>query len=691
MVPSREDESEWSDLLKIREVICDELDQSRGVEVEKWWSGLGAEEPVHPVTDRGLAVYAPFDDVKEGKATMVVRGKSVSVDVFGAAPANDHPHGTRGVRFLKKGGINVSAGSIFQPDEPVTVSMWVRTPDDVKGLMLLSQWGEEDKEKNVPKTGWNIEVIADGAFEMPLRDHEGTLCNTLMPSETPLNPDAWQHIAIRYSGGQSASSITYFIDGEQRVGRRLRDVKISDRFGEHLADILTLGPEAERGGISDVRIFSRWLVDEEVGLLAKEFAWKNLVSKKPRWSEMTKQERKLAECYYRCNEDKESVNLAYVLGETKARSDYLYARSPTTMVMKEKETPATAHVLIRGEYDQRGEVVRPNTPAILPSMEWDGPRNRLDLARWLVNGKNPLTARVTVNRIWQNLFGTGLVKTSEDFGVMGEKPTHPQLLDWLASELQESGWDVKALIRLIVTSATYRQDSTVRPESLAIDPHNRYLARSARRRLDAEVLRDQALAVAGILDPTMGGPSVKPYQPPGVWKAVAFEVSNTNEFKLDRIDRLHRRSIYTFWKRTAIPPAFAAFDAPSREECAVRRERTNTPLQALVLMNDVQHIEAARKLAEWIISDNPDDSSRELAREAFYRVVRRPATEEDIEDLVELETMVSYLYQGQSEEARQLISVGKLPVDDSLDPVAVAAWTVVVNALLNRDDVINQS
>ncbi|MDF1754794.1 MAG: DUF1553 domain-containing protein [Verrucomicrobiales bacterium] len=681
VVPTPEHEAEWNQLDQTQKAIEQKLNLLRPREVETWWNQTPAAERLnpHPVPENNLAVYLPLE------------GGARSKEIPGSEAAPNHPNGDRGLLFPKNGGLDLAVDQIFTPESPVTITMWVKTPASIKGMTLLSQQAAADKEKKTKGTGWVLKVAANGGFDMTVTDEKGTAAKSLMPSETPLKPNAWQQIAVRYSGGQASSSFSFFVDGEWRMVRRSNDTKISNQFGDHLPKTIKIAPAAAGGGISDLRIHSRWLLDDELKLLADEFVWRKLVEKKPDWKDLSPEEKELAIRYYQFNEDKESIQLALELGKTRPRSDYLYARSPTTLVMKEEPTPAMAHVLIRGEYDQRGASVKADTPAVLPPLNPDGTADRLDLAKWLVKSDHPLTARVTVNRIWQSIFGTGLVKTSEDFGIMGEKPTHPELLDWLAAEFIESGWDVKSLVRLMVTSATYRQDSKVTEKHIQLDPENRYLARGARRRLDAEVIRDQALAVSGILDRTQGGPSVKPYQPSGIWKTVAFAGSNTNQFKQDSLDKLHRRSVYTFWKRTAIHPAFSAFDAPSREDCAVRRERTNTPLQALVLLNDVQHVEAARKLAEYLISKFPDDTSQQRASRAFLRIVGRPATAPDLNDLVALSEMARQQYQSHPGEAAKLASTGDLPINESLDPIAVGAWTLVINALLNRDDVINQS
>ena len=356
--------------------------------------------------------------------------------------------------------------------------------------------------------------------------------------------------------------------------------------------------------------------------------------------------------------------------------------------MAERPTKPRAWVLQRGEYDQRQEEVSPAVPAVLPPLPKGASANRLGLAKWLVHPDHPLTARVMVNRLWQSFFGTGLVKTSEDFGVMGERPSHPELLDWLAVEFVESGWNVNYMIRLIVTSATYQQYAGAKPEMFRLDPDNRLLARGPRVRLDAEVLRDQALDISGLLVRKMGGPTVKPYQPAGLWKVVAITGSNTRIFNKDEGEKLYRRSLYTFWKRTSPPPSMAAFNAPTREQCTVRRERTNTPIQALVLMNDPQYVEAARHLAEHALRHTKDARTR--AMWMTERALRHPGTEADVKDLVSLAEAILPVFKENPDRALKLIQTGDSKADEKLDAAELAAWTIVANTLMNRDDFINK-
>lgn len=695
VVPKEENRGEWEALTATREALADKVASFKNGEgVAAWWNRRAGEAGKldHPVAPEGLALYLPLDDIKDGKASALVYGESVSVDLQKAVPASDHPYGKRGIRFPERGGLQIPFRTPFTPGSEVTFSYWLRTPDEVTNQDMIRLDSPANKEKKLPQTGWTISGGDRGNLTLNIFDKTGTGIRNLMPAETPLTPRSWQHIAIRYTGGQANSSITFFVDGERRFGRRNTDTQgKSEKFAEHLPELLKIGQSAVTGGISDLRIFSRSLSPEEMSLLKNEFELRRLAREKPRFDELTTGERELVSSLYahRFNEEAIAANLKWMA--TERRHDYLYARNPTTQIFQEEEGGAMARILIRGEYDNLGEAVPAATPAVFPAMETKGPANRLDLAKWLFRPDHPMTARVTVNRLWQNVFGTGLVKTAGDFGIMGEKPTHPGLLDFLAKRFIESGWDMKAMLRFMVTSATYRQSAVRSPAMLASDPSNRFLSAGPRRRLDAEVIRDQALAVSGILDRKIGGESVRPYQPPGVWKPVAFAGSNTREFVQDPVEKIHRRSVYTFWKRTAIHPAFSAFNAPNREECSVVRERTNTPLQALVLLNDVQHVEAARVLAETLLKNSPEKDDAARIDDAFLRVVGHPAEAADRTDLAALLEMARNQYGSDIGKAKALHGTGDLPHDESLDPVEAASWTLLINALMNRDDVINQS
>jgi len=361
---------------------------------------------------------------------------------------------------------------------------------------------------------------------------------------------------------------------------------------------------------------------------------------------------------------------------------------PSTMVMKELAQPRAAYVLKRGEYDKPGDKVERGLPAVLPPLPSNAPLNRLGLARWLVSPEHPLTARVWVNRQWEKFFGTGLVKTVDNFGLQSEPPSHPELLDWLATEFVRLKWDMKALQKLIVTSATYRQASHVTPMLLKRDPENRLLARGPRFRLPAELVRDQALAASGLLVEKIGGPSVRPYMPEGVWDETS-KYGDLRGYKHDAGDGLYRRSLYTIWKRTAAPPTMLMFDSPSREVCAVKRARTNTPLQALALLNEVTYVEAARTLAQRMMLSGGSSPSERIGW-GFRRVTGRLPDAAELEILVRGYERQSAKYRADVDGARKLITLGASPPDAKLDVAELAAYTLTANVLLNLDEVVTK-
>ncbi len=374
---------------------------------------------------------------------------------------------------------------------------------------------------------------------------------------------------------------------------------------------------------------------------------------------------------------------------TEARKKLLDS-TPETMIMADTESRET-FVLGRGQYDQRGEKVTPGVPASLPAMAEESPRNRLGLARWLVDPAHPLTARVTANRIWQHHFGTGLVKSAEDFGIQGDRPSHPDLLDWLATELVRLKWDLKAFQRLIVTSATYRQSSRRGPESRRLDPNNRLLSGGPHGRLPAEVIRDQALFVSGLLVERIGGPSVKPYQPAKMWTEIAGPTTDAykNGYIQDTGENLYRRTIYTFWRRAIPPPGLQIFDAAGREVCQARRERTNTPLQALALMNDVTYVEAARALATRLIREG-GSTHAERAAFGFRLATSRRPTPPELAILTRALERHLATYRENPDAAGKLIAVGESKPDPEIEAAELAAHTALANTLLNLDETITK-
>jgi hypothetical protein len=503
-------------------------------------------------------------------------------------------------------------------------------------------------------------------------------------TERKLELNKWHHVAASYDGSRSVEGVKMYIDGQPvKLTVLLDDLNQSFQVKEPLR-IGAGGPPDYRfrGSIDEVMVWRGVLADDEISAVADPYSLKTIANL-PAMKRSKTQSKKLAWHFLEnaAPQEVQETWRAFVAAqeERKTFADSL----PTVMVMKERETPQDTFLLVRGSYLRRGEKVTPGVPAFLPDLPSGAPNNRLGLAKWLVDGSNPLTARVMVNRLWQMYFGVGLVKSVEDFGSQGEWPSNPALLDWLATEFISSGWDLKEMNRLIVTSATYRQSSKVSPALSARDPENRLMARGPRLRLSAEMVRDQALAVSGLLVDKVGGPSVKPYQPAGLWK----ELSGGQDYKQDHGPSLYRRSLYTFWKRAAPPPGMMLFDAAGREACTVRETRTNTPLQALAVMNDVTYLEAARALAERTMNEVGGPPLIRLAA-MFRRVLARIPKPGELDVLQRQFEYYSKNGFPSTEAARKYVSYGESPRDEKLPPRELATYTVMASMILNLDETI---
>jgi mono/diheme cytochrome c family protein len=498
-----------------------------------------------------------------------------------------------------------------------------------------------------------------------------------------LEPGRWHHVMAVFDGQrQGAGAISLFVDGM----RAAVDVNNNNLGSNIVADVpFRLGGRSAKEGpaefvsgrvfLQDLRFYDKALTSEDVARLA--------LAGLERGPAMAKSET-LVDLYLIAY-DRSSQMLAAELTGLEAEAKPIRRRGATTLVMAEKaDTKPIAHVLLRGNYTTEGEEVSAATPVALPPMAPDAPRTRLGLARWIMSRQDPLVARVTVNRLWAQLFGAGIVETTEDFGVMGARPTDQNLLDWLAVDFMDSGWNFRQVVKTIVMSATYRQSEAISPGKLEKDPQNKLLSRGPHVRLDAEEIRDQALAASGLLVNNVGGPPVKPYQPEGVWESVAMKESDTRVYVPDTGTNLYRRSLYTYWKRTAPPPNMEILNAPTRETFCTRRERTDTPLQALVTLNDTQFIEASRSLAERaILSSKKFDSRLDEITEPLLGRTMGPG-----ERLVmrKMEQRFQTRYQGDPSDAKALVAVGESKPDPKIPPAELAAWTLVASEILNLDE-----
>jgi hypothetical protein len=652
-------------------------------------------EDAHTTSDAGFQHWLSSPERKQIPqpfASSRLSDVNLQKDIPSSVTLVDGPKGVgKALQFAKDSSVNLPNIPGIDTDKPFTVAAWVKIPKVNESYTLASQM-ETKKEGDADKEwGWSVRVSSNNTepslFSITLRGSDDKFISAQPSPNYGLKPATWYHVIFTYDGSRSRTGLRIYINGNAvpSYGNGLDLAPLNSSIRSTTAPLI-LGKSFEGGEMADFRVLSRRTDEQDAKLLFAADGLQASASKDT--AELSDLERQALRTYYISEVEPSTRKAVAELHQVDAARYEIIRRSAVTFVQEERtDSEPIAHVLNRGLYDQPKEEVHPNVPAVLPPMPQSAPRNRLGLANWLVDPSNPLTARVTVNRFWQQVFGTGIVKTAEDFGSQGEPPTHPELLDWLAVEFRESGWDVKKTLRLLVTSATYRQEALTTPEKLEHDRDNRLLSRGPRYRMDAEMIRDYALAVSGLLVPKVGGPSVKPYQPAKVWEAVAMNESNTRIYTADTGEGLYRRSLYTFWKRSAPPPSMDIFDAPSREECLVRRERTNTPLQALVTMDDPQFVEAARSLAQNALLASHGNVNREVSYMA-NRLLTRDFDEKE-RTVVEnsYRDYLSY-YESDPASATKLVSIGESKPAPSLDTTKLAAMTMVANELMNLDEVL---
>jgi hypothetical protein len=659
-VPNAMDRDRWGTVkgaLADARQRLDSRKQAARPEFDAWLSGARPEMVAETIPAEGLRLHARLGDWDAGP------------------PA-------AGPEAAAVGALEVADAGDFEKDRPFSCGAWVKPSKAGQTGAVVARMDDRDNYR-----GWDLWLDKGRVATHIIHRWQDDAIK--VTANTPLKAGEWSHIVITYDGSSRASGVAIYVNGQIQPTRTQADVlkgsircevplKVGRRHsGSRLAGTL----------VQDVRLYGRALPPREVGRITAADRAVRLVGK-------PKDRRTEAEVnelfgWWLATLDASTQGLRAELAKLEDEEAAIKARGTVAHVMHEKDEEPMAYILARGEYDKRREPVKPATPAVLPPMPPDLPRNRLGLAQWLLRPEHPLTARVTVNRFWQEIFGTGLVRTAGDFGLTGEPPSHPELLDWLAVEFREDGWDVKRFFKLLVTSASYRQAAATTPEKLEKDPQNRLLSRGPRFRMDAEMVRDYALEASGLLSEKLGGPSVKPYQPEGVWEAVAMPESNTRFYKPDRGEALYRRSMYTFWKRAAPPASMDIFNAPSREVCTVRRERTNTPLQALVTLNDPQFVEAARHLAGRAIKDggeSPEGRIDLMAR----RLLARPLRPEEMRIVRASFDDLSAFYRSHPEDAAALLAVGESKPDTSIDPPTLAAWTMLANEMMNLDEVLNK-
>jgi hypothetical protein len=678
-VPLIEDRDRWAsvggELAATEKLIAGRAGAARP-EFDAWLANASIA-PAREI-DSTLALHLPLTE-SEGPLRGLVDGQSREW------PANltriDAPLGK--APLISDAPVDLGDLASFSRGDRVTYGGFVRIEGKPTGAIIARMNPAESFR------GWDLYLMAGQPASHVIDTWQGAANKIYAPE--PLKPDQWHHVMVTFDGsisGHQAGAI--YIDGKRvnaktdpnTVGGTI-ETSVPLRLGSRHGDDSKLNGKV---ALQDFRFYRRLLTPAEIESLAKNSLLQHIASLPA--DQRTKAQVDSLFTYYLANVDAPSRELRTKLDALKAEQETLRSRGSVSLVMEEKKGEPFAHVLTRGVYSDKGEKVAAGTPAILPPMPADAPKNRLGLARWLNDPANPLPARVTMNRTWYYFFGTGIVETPDDFGIMGARPTHPKLLDWLAAEFVDSKWNYRHMLKTIVTSATYRQSGAVSPEQLEKDPANRLLSRGPRYRLDAEQIRDLALAASGLLSPKIGGPSVKPYQPEGIWEAVAMPQSNTRNYREDTGESLYRRSLYTFWKRTAPHPAMEILNAPTREVFCVRRDRTNTPLQAFVTMNDPQFIEASRRLAENAIKASADHQAR--LDHLSARLLSRPLGKEDRQLALDTHQAALAAYKADTAAAAAMISNGASKADPALDPAELAAWTLVASQLLNLDETLNK-
>jgi hypothetical protein len=652
-------------------------------ELKAWEASLTAEQ-IATAGPIGLLSHLPLDEA-EG----VVVGNNVIAEQTGTIKGNALREPGRLGQALKLDGSNyVDAGQIgdFDNTDKFSISVWIQLSSNDIGT-VLSKMDDDNAYR-----GYDL-MIDGGKIAAHFVSHWPDN-GFRIASKNPVSLNQWHHLVVTYDGSKRAQGVKLYVDG---VAQEFDVTTNNELAGSLKTDKpFHIGRRHKsvpfKGLVDDVQLFGNELSATDVSTLAKGETFAQLAEllRTPAAERSAEQQQLLVQ-YFVNQVDATAKALRAEQAELPKRRAEIENEIPATMVMTEPAEPRPAFILKRGQYDQRGDQVESEFPqalsnAVSVAEQGTNRKTRLDLARWLTDPRHPLTARVAVNRWWEMLFGTGLVETSEDFGIQGAFPSHPELLDWLATELIAQKWDQRSILRQIVLSATYRQSSNVTPELLQKDPRNTLLARGPRYRLPAETVRDQALFVSGLFSPRIGGPSVRPYQPEGLWEDVSVE--RRDKYVPDAGEGLYRRSMYTFWKRTCPPPGMATFDAPDREFCLVRRARTNTPLQALVLLNDPTYVEASRKLAErCLTATNEVDARIDLA---FRHVLSRQPDQTERETIRQILDEATEAFTQEPAAAEEYLTIGASPRDMALPPVELAAWSAAISVLMNLDEAISK-
>ena len=664
-----------------------EISKAEKASITEWIEKGGYKKIKNAHLKKGLVGHYPLDN----KLTNVINiSQSPKMErAFSRKEIPSFTKGYTGKGLLLDGDawLRCQDVGIFKRSDAFSIGLWVNIPKTTKEGVIF--------HKNKGTT-----LHSFRGYHLYLKDDklEWAMARTLPEnaiiehtiSEIP--KDEWIHLMVTYDGSSSATGTKIFINGKEAKTKVEKDNLTKDIVFNYLEDIIypePIEPNLKIGArwrgfglknakVDEILVYSRELTAIEVAQIS-QLENNNFLNIEP--IQFTQaQETQLAN-YYLSNFSKNYQAARNDLAKIRTAYADSMENVKEVMVMKEMEEPRKSFILTRGVYDNYGEEVFPNTPESIMAMPEELPKNRLGLAKWLTHKDHPLTARVAVNRYWQNYFGRGLVKTAQDFGNQGELPTHPQLLDWLAIKFMESGWEVKALQKLIVMSATYRQSSFVDKKLLALDQENKWLARGPNERLSSEMMRDNALAASGLLNEKVGGESVYPYQPDGLW------AMNFDPYPQDTGDKLYRRSLYTMWRRTNPNPTLSTFDQPERNLCTVKRQKTNTPLQALVLLNDPTYVEAAKVLGE---NMTRVDDPRESISKIFTQLTGRAPNDKELKLLLDLREKEYEVFKTNPQKSKGWLATGEYEIDRSLDKNLVAANAIVASVILNADVAITK-
>ncbi len=689
VVPQPGDVARWDELQGVLQRERDLLNQREAgaqPDFQTWLSSADLAAFSKGPSPESLEFLASFKK-EEKTAPATIHKESTTLPIDEAAEWIDGPNGTKAARIVKKGIATIPNVGDIERSDAFTVSAWVNaTANDGSGA-IVARMDEANQHR-----GWDLWIEGRRVGSHIIHNWPDNALKVVSKNQIPANK--WVNVTVTYDGSSKASGVKVYFDGVvQQVNTtadKLRDTVKTDvpfKIGQR-----SQGGIAPSVAVQEVRFYRRLFPEADVVMLNKAESFADFVradpAKRLEDKKLEAVQKELFQWWLR-TVDSTFINQSDLVAKLEKEKSELQARGTIAHVMQEKPESAMAFVLNRGEYDQRLDQVSPATPQILPPFPEGVPRNRLTLAQWLLQPNQPLTSRVTVNRFWQEVFGTGIVESSGDFGIMGDLPSHPELLDWLAVDFVENGWDVKRLFKQIVMSSTYRQAALTTPEKREADPKNRLLSRGPRFRMDAEMVRDSALSATGTLVRTIGGPSVKPYQPDGIWEVVGMMGSTTRNYRRDSGDSLYRRSLYTFVKRMAPPASMEIFNAPNREYCVIRRERTNTPLQALVTLNDEQFVEAARILAQRAIRTAGDNPEARVNTITLHLLSRELQPAEMAIVLKSLESLQKH-YDQAPEDAKKLIHFGASPPDETIPATELATWTMLTNQLMNLDEMLNK-